>query len=350
MDSDILKELDAISTAEPISVDGNEPQDNVEVTENTEDNKGAVEDSESVNKESDTTKEEGTKEVSEKPASSETYRFASEKVAKYNDFVRKTGKEDYSEFEFWEKGVDNISEDDLLRRYLSEKEKMSADEIDDEMEKMELPDTEADDFDEDFFDEDEYSEKEALRNKTLKKAKEWHNEEYSKISSMEGSDIPKYMSAEEYDNLVMENRNKVQKENLEHLYKTLPNISGISLKTLSDINNDIEGIEVDYAPDEVFKSDLKRVSEDIGVAVNQYFEEDGSGRLRDPRGWAELSAWAYPPTRNKLINHIVTQAILKDRVARSNRQRNVTTDNYQAVSDGSPNDESAFLEWFSRSR
>ena len=55
--------------------------------------------------------------------------FASEKVAKYNEFVKKTGKEDYSEFLHWQTPTDELNKEELLRRYYSEQEGMSEKEI-----------------------------------------------------------------------------------------------------------------------------------------------------------------------------------------------------------------------------
>lgn len=265
--------------------------------------------------------------------------FASEEVAKYNEFVKVTGREDYQDFKFWDTPTDKVDENDLLKKYLSEKEGMTEKEVNYELKRMELDEEYGD------FGDNEPSEQEILRERTLRKAKEWHSSEFEKISKAKEeavSRLPEKLTAEEFTKRAMEQQYNVYQENVKKVYETLPNITAIPLKVSGDESKGIPSVEVSFSPDEQFANNMKAVSEDIGIVVNQFYDE--GAKLKDPKGWIENAVWAYAPTRERMIQFMIEQAVLQDRTQRDLKRRNVTADNYQSVSvshDGTD----AFEEW-----
>ncbi len=311
-----------------------------------EDNNASVQESEPTQTEKtepDTPIQSEIENPSTEPEQLPRKNFASEKVAKYNAFVEKTGRDDYKDFEFWQTPTNEVNEEELLRKFLSEKEGMSEKEIAFEMKRMEVPEKD-DDFDDEFGDTTDYSEQEILRERMLKKAKQWHEEEFEKLSSNETDySIPQKLSVEEYEQLARERQMNIHQSNLEGIYETLPTITGLNLQISGNEKQNIPQVDVTFTPDDDFKSEMKRVSEDIGVVINGFYEE--GGKLTDPKGWAELAVWAHKPTRDKMIQFAIEQAVLNDRAARSNQRRNVTTDNYQPTSGTTSHGEEDFDNW-----
>lgn len=280
-------------------------------------------------------------EPSKEPETPPTPSFASEEVAKYNEFVRVTGKEDYNAFKFWDTPTNEINEEDLLKKYLSEKEGMTEKEVNYELKRMEVNE-------EDFgdFEDEETSEQEILRERTLRKAKEWHSSEFDKISKAKENavnQLPERLTAEEFTKRAMEQQHSVYQENVNKVYETLPTITEIPLKVAGDESKGLSALDVSFTPDEQFASDMKTVSEDIGVVVNQFYDENA--KLKNPKGWIENAIWAYHATRNKMIQFMIEQAVLNDRTSRNQSRRNVTPDTSQSVS-VSGNSSDAFDEWF----
>ena len=314
-------------------------------TQETVDN-NTVDNTETQNNDTTNAGETTETPAQEKPAKS----FASEKVAKYNEFVAKTGKEDYREFEFWQTPTNEVDQKELLRKYYSEKEGMTEKEIAFEMSKLEVASQNADD---DFLD-DEISEKERLEKEVhlereLRKARAWHEGEFKSFSEnvVEATETNEVqpdgkMTVEEYNKMVLETQHNLYKDNLEKIYQTLPEIKGLELKIPANDRQGISSLDVVFTPDEDYSKELRAVSEDVGVVINQFYE---NGNLKDPKGWITEAAWAYKPTRDKMIQFAIEQAVLNDRAARSNQRRNVTADNYQSVSTSSVNSEVAFEDW-----
>ena len=268
--------------------------------------------------------------------------FASEKAARFDEFVRKTGKDDYKEFEFWQTPTADVNEDELLRKFFSEQEGMTEKEIAFEMNKLTLPEKD-DDFDDDFGDSTDYSEKEILRERTLRKAKSWHEGEIGKLQTEGGeysTNVQQRLTPEEYNQRVMEHNQALHQQNITKVYETLPTIQGLELKIAGNEKLGIAPLDVVYTPDEDSLKILRLASEDAGTVVNQFFNE---GQLTDPKGWIQLMAKIA--LDEKMLQHAVEQAVIADRAAQDRRKRNVTPDNYQTVSGGSNNGEEDFDSW-----
>lgn len=247
--------------------------------------------------------------------------FANEEVAKFNDFVKRTGK-GYDEFKALHTPTNEIDSKELLRKYYSEKEGMSEKEIAYEMSKFELAEQTDDDND---FNEDPSPEQlkaQAEVERDLRKAREWREEDVKSLLSESetpnSEPAPEQPTVEQFLQTYEEQQKKSVDEYRQTMYETLPEIKGIEL--------DIQGQKISYTPDEEFTKNLRLVSEDLTVGVNQFFDK---GKVIMPKELATEAAWAYKPTRDAMLKFrdeqveaIVTARLIKER-------RNISTDNYQ---------------------
>ena len=262
--------------------------------------------------------------------------FANEEVAKFNDFVKRTGK-GYDDFKALNTPTDELDSKELLHQYFSEKEGMGEKEIALKMKQFELA-KKTEDEDDDFWDGDdpEKLKAQAEIERDLRKAREWREDHVKEMLSE--SETPNSEPAqqqptvEEFIKTYEEQQRLSVDEYRQTMYSALPEIKGIEL--------DILGEKISYTPDEEFSRNMRLVSEDLSVGVNQFFE---NGKVIKPKELATEAVWAYKPTREAMLKFIVDQAITIDRAGQMKERRNVSTDNYQhQASTGDIDREAAF--------
>lgn len=262
--------------------------------------------------------------------------FANEEVAKFNDFVKRTGKS-YEDYKALQTPTNELNSKELLRQYYSEKEGMGEKEIALKMKQLELAEK-TDDEDDDFGEDDspEKLKAQAEIERDLRQASEWReNHVKEMLSSPENQNSE---TAEEQPTLesYLKDLEEVQKKNVDDyrqtMYSVLPEIKGIEL--------DILGQKISYTPDEEFSKNMRLVTEDLGIGLNQFFD---NGKVSKPKELATEAVWAYKPTRDAMLNFIIDQAITIDRAKQMKERRNVGTDNYQNLaSSGDIDREAAF--------
>ena len=92
--------------------------------------------------------------------------------------------------------------------------------------------------------------------------------------------------------------------------------------------NGIEPLKFTYKPDEAFLKEATKVRLDMGVLINDFFE---NGQVKDPKGLLKILTQSYAPTNQVLIDKRIEQAVLNDRISRSKSVRNVHNNLYQSV-------------------
>lgn len=297
---------------------------------------------ENTNTETNTAEEPNAPEVTaSEPQAAETP-FANEEVAKFNDFVKRTGK-GYDDFKALHTPTDQLDSKELLHQYFSEKEGMGEKEIALKMKQFELAETtdEEDDFGED--DSPEKLKAQAEIERDLRKAREWREDHVKEMLSE--SDTPNREQAEQQPTVEQflqtyeeQQRQSVQ-EYRETMYAVLPEIKGIEL--------DILGQKISYTPDEEFTKNMRLVSEDLSVGVNQFFEK---GKVIQPKELATEAVWAYKPTRDAMLKFIIDQAVTIDRASQMKERRNVSTNTYQNLASTGDVDKEAAFDQYRASR
>lgn len=253
-------------------------------------------------------------------------RFASEEVAEFNTFKERFPDKTIDDYKRLKTPTADISEEELLRQYYTEKVGMGEKEIAYALKERELNRQDSyDDFDDFSLDEDERLKREALREKDLRLAREWREQYVSEQLSpaKKESDTPTYDSVEDYQKAMAEQAELARGNYLKSVYGVLSGITEIELEA--------NGEKTFYIPDEEFKKEMKATSENIGSLYEKFLNQDGT--FKDPKGFiTEVALWANPITREKMVSHRIEQAILRDRAAQSRVRRNVGLDNVGNVS------------------
>ena len=270
--------------------------------------------------------------------------FANEELAKINEFVKKTGKgvEDYYALQ---KTSEQLDKRELLKKYYSEKEGMTEKEVNRELKKFEDVD------DEDLVDEDTKE----LYEIQLEKASKWYDESReSLLSSLNAEQISEQQSEtqleryslEEYQNLYVEQVQKVQQYNNQVIASAIPELE-YELEYGGSKENGIEPLKFTYKPDEAFLKEATKVGLDMGVLINDFFE---NGQVKDPKGLLKVLTQSYAPTNKVMIDKLIEQAVLNDRISRSKSVRNVHNNLYQSVETVADDSNKAAYEAYRKSK
>ena len=107
--------------------------------------------------------------------------YANEEVAMLNAYLQKNPDKTLRDYQNLTRPASELSEDELLKKYLSEKEGMTEKEIQLEMRKLEVKASEEGDFD--FEDDDDESrlEAEARRERKLRESKNWYEQSQQEL-------------------------------------------------------------------------------------------------------------------------------------------------------------------------
>lgn len=343
--------LDSIATEAPV-VNNNAPADTEQkpaesaTAETTETTTTTTEENTSQENITDTTN------TAEKPnapeiATTETQApenpFANEEIAKFNDFVKRTGK-GYDDYKALNTPTSELDSKELLRQYYSEKEGMGEKQIALKMKQLELAEQTVDEDDD--FGQDESPEQlkaQAEIEGDLNKAREWREahvkEQLSTPDTQTSEQADQQPTVEQFLQNVEEQQRLSREEYYQTMYNVLPEIKAIEL--------DILGQKISYTPDEEFAKNMCVVSEDLSIGVMPFFE---NGKVSKPKELATEAVWAYKPTRDAMLKFIVDQAITIDRAGQMKERRNVSTDNYQNQASTGDIDKEAAFDKFRASR
>lgn len=336
--------LDSIATEAPV-VNNNAPADTKQqpaetaTAETAETTTTATEENSSQENITDTT---NTAEQPNAPdvATTETQApenpFANEEVAKFNDFVKRTGK-GYDDYKALNTPTSELDSKELLRQYYSEKEGMGEKQIALKMKQLELAEQTVDEDDD--FGQDESPEQlkaQAEIESDLNKASEWREAHVKELLSTTATQTSEQADQQPTVEQFLQNLEEQQKLSREEYHQTMYNV----LPDIKAIELDILGQKISYTPDEEFAKNMRVVIEDLSIGVMPFFE---NGKVSKPKELATEAGWAYKPTRDAMLKFIVDQAITIDRAGQMRERRNVSTDNYQnQASTGDIDKEAAF--------
>ena len=237
-----------------------------------------------------------------------------DKLSELNSYLNKYPDRDITDYQRLKQKTEELDSNELIKKYLSDKEKMSDKAILLEMKKFENL---VDDFDDDFsdLDEDERLRLEVDYETILGKARGWRDADVSEqLKDLEQySNANPMQSAEDYSRSFEEAREKAKLNYTEAIYAELPNIKSQSVS--------VNGEQVDYVPDEAYLTRMRTVSENPDTLYADYQNEDGS--IKNAREWMDMLSWADKTMREQKISFIVEQAILRDRELQSRQRRNV---------------------------
>ena len=242
--------------------------------------------------------------------------FANEELAEANDFISRNPDKSLSDYYSLKKPIDQFSEDDLIKNFLSEKEGMSKDEVDAEIERLELSDE-----DDDFVDEGELKKLKSEREKMLNDAKQWREDFVSEQlgkSEVKSEESPEAQPT--YEERLEDARKTYEAERAEYTQSIYGAIS-----EMTEIPLELNGEIISFKPDEEFLRETRLGSEDLSSIGKAFFE---NGKIKDPKGFIqETTLWANPATRKPMLDFIIEQAITRDRLQKDKVRRNINFDN-----------------------
>lgn len=270
----------------------------------------------------DNTQTEGSVEVGQQETQTEVVpeekkiQFANEELAEANDFISRNPEKSLSDYYSLKKPIDQFSEDDLIKNFLSEKEGMSKDEVDAEIERLELSDE-----DDDFVDEDELKKLKSEREKMLNDAKQWREDFVSEQlgkSEVKSKESPEAQLT--YEERLEDARKTYEAERAEYTQSIYGAIS-----EMTEIPLELNGEIISFKPDEEFLRETRLGSEDLSSIGKAFFE---NGKIKDPKGFIqETTLWANPATRKPMLDFMIEQAITRDRLQKDKVRRNINFDN-----------------------
>jgi hypothetical protein len=153
-------------------------------------------------------------------------------------------------------------------------------------------------------------------------------------------------SIEEYQNLYAEQVQKVQQYNNQVIASAIPELE-YELEYGGSKENGIEPLKFTYKPDEAFLKEATKVGLDMGVLINDFFE---NGQVKDPKGLLKVLTQSYAPTNKVMIDKLIEQAVLNDRISRSKSVRNVHNNLYQSVETVADDSNKAAYEAYRKSK
>lgn len=271
--------------------------------------------------------------------------FANEELAEANAYMLKNPGKTFEDYKALKVPTDQLKSEDVIRKYLSEKEGKSESQIAYELKRLELKE-EGGDFDDDFSDgEDslEYLKKKADFDELDQKARAWHDDYIKEQLNFDGSqgqnDNNGNQSAAKSIDEFLQDAKRAQEEYTQNyrteIYKAVGDIKQIELN--------INGKEVSFVMDETFRTEMRKGAEDVSGIGKEFFDENGV--ITNPSSFIkENTLWANPKTRQPVLDFMIEQAILQDRANRDKGQRNITLDATQPHSVGSNNNDGKVVD------
>ena len=266
-----------------------------------------------------------TKEVSEPKV---TKKYSNEIVEEIDAYFKKNPDKSLDDYLRLKRPIDSISNDELIKEFLSEKEGMTEAEIKLEMKRMEVKQNadEDDEFDLDEDDEVKRLEAQALLEKRLREAKAWKEQSVSEQLTFEKEtsvqeDIPaREQVISEYEKWRADEMRKATEEYYTTAFQSLNELQGFEV----DINGETVLLDVDDA----LKSTIKQ-SLDTTTIVKQFFDE--KGKLVNTKDYFEALAWFNKDSREKLLQERDRQVEARVKAETAKVRKNITINNRQTV-------------------
>ena len=267
--------------------------------------------------------------------------FANEELAEANAFLKRNPDKTFDDYKALKIPTSEVSEEQLLKQYLSEKEGMTATEVALQMKKIDIMDESDPEF-EDFHDKDsiEYLEAKAKRERLLQNAREWRED--SVKAALSGSEEAPETSKVTVEDFAKAEIDRIKKTREEYLTSTYT-----ALNEIQDIPLDILGDTVSFVPSENFRNEMKVTAEDVAYVTQKFFNEDGS--LKDAKGFInEVAIWINEKTRTEMLNFAIDQALKKNTAESGKIRRNVslgsTAKTTEVVTGGVPEGVTDYLD------
>lgn len=258
-------------------------------------------------------------------------KYANEQVAELNNFLERNPEKSLDDYQRLKRPTNSLSEDELLKEFLSVKEGKTTSEIALEMKKMEV-----EEGDDDFGDDNESLEAKAKRERTLLEASKWREEYQQGLFTAETPSTPqnegeKLMSYETvYNQLLDEGQKRQETVKQDYYTKTYQ-----ALSEINDISVSVYGEEVRLAVDDSMKKVI-REGLDVEKSLGKFYDENGL--IKDPKGYIEKLAWWDDASREILLAKRDEQVEARVRADLAKNRKNITLNNVVPMSGNTATD------------
>lgn len=262
--------------------------------------------------------------------------YANEEVAMLNAYLQKNPDKTLRDYQNATRPASELSEDELLKKYLSEKEGMTEKEIQLEMRKLEVKEKGDDDFDFEDGDDESRLEAEARRERKLRESKNWYEQNQQEmLNGLKAETTPSEPVNNESvealrQQILDEGRQRQEATKNEYYVKTYQ-----ALNEIGDFNLPIMGDDVKFSPDESFRKAL-REGLDIEKSLGKFY--DDKGQLSDPTGFVKEVAYWHQPTRQAMIDFATSQAYERGKADALKNRKNITLDSRVPVTGSNVDD------------
>ncbi|MGK6342855.1 hypothetical protein ACMGDK_11485 [Chryseobacterium sp. DT-3] len=254
--------------------------------------------------------------------------FVTEEVAELNAFLKKNPGLGFTDYQMLKRDTSALSEEELMKEFLSVKGGKTDKEIALELKKLEL-DPEDDDFE---TDDEKRLEIEAKRERILKDAREWRNEYVTEKLS---KDVSNQEQETQSQTINEQNDAQVQLQNFNQDYysKTTEALNGFNEVKVT-IDNDVVGLPVDDSFKKFIQQGL-----DISTNIKRFYGEDG--KMKDADSYVNDLAWYMPETREKLLKSVIEQVEARTIANQTKVRRNINFNNQVNVQGNNSDDTNA---------
>lgn len=238
-----------------------------------------------------------------------------EKIAELNDFLNRNPELTEKDYFELKKPVEQHNQDELIRKYLSEKEGLNEYAVKLKMKKF---DTEIDeDFDGELdVESEEYLEAQAEKAEILKKAQQYHIEETEKILNANREEVEQTEETHEPTEEEIQEFRKLMKQNYDSaIMKSSNELEGVEIE--------VNGEKLKIIPEESHRKSMMETGYNIGEHTNKYFSENGFELVKGEEFAKDIIFWQTPETRNLALQKAYEQGVEHGKASQMKLKHNV---------------------------
>lgn len=240
-----------------------------------------------------------------------------EKIAELNEFLNKNPKLSEADYFELKKPLADIPEEELIRKYLTEKEGLTPSELKLKMKELQNGSTD-DEFGDDFFDEDseEYLTAQAKKERLLKDAQAYHTEKIDGLFNSADGENGKTTETQ----VPTEEQVRLYQQELKQNYDASIMQSA---NELEGVDIEVNGEKIKVIPTDNERKSLMETGYKLNEITNRYFSADGLNLDKPTEFAKDITFWITPETRNAAIKSAYEQGLEAGKLSQMKSQRNI---------------------------
>lgn len=241
-----------------------------------------------------------------------------EKITELNDFLNRNPNKTEADYFNLKKPIDQIDEKELISKYLTEKEGLTPSELKLKLKEMEAANIDEDDDFADELDKEsvEYLKAQAEKERLLKKATQFHNEQVQTIlaptESNNGENIDTPAPTEQE---VQEFQRKIKLNYDAKIMQSTNEFQGVDIE--------VGGEKMTIIPSDEEKGKMRETGLKLNEITNKYFTPDGLALDKSDEFAKDVLFWQTPETRNAALQQAYEQGLENGRLSQMRTKQNI---------------------------